>query len=237
MTPVSEAAMSVTAVIPARGGSKSVPRKNLRPLGGRPLLVWSIEVARQVRAIDRVIVSTDDDEIAQVARRHGAEVHCRSAHLATDEALVIDAIRELFDELNQGGEAPEVMVLLEPTCPLRSAEDVAECLSRLVVQGLDSVATFKAAEVNPHRTWRLDARGRPTAFIDGSDPWLPRQALPKAYQLNGAVYAFRPDRLPEDGKALLFGRSGAVIMPAERSVDIDREHDFVIVESLLRRAR
>ena len=129
------------------------------------------------------------------------------------------------------------MVLLEPTCPLRSAEDVAECLSRLVVQGLDSVATFKAAEVNPHRTWRLDARGRPTAFIDGSDPWLPRQALPKAYQLNGAVYAFRPDRLPEDGKALLFGRSGAVIMPAERSVDIDREHDFVIVESLLRRAR
>ena len=114
----------VIAVIPARGGSKSVPGKNIRPLAGKPLIAWSIEVARQVSEIDRIIVSTDDAQIASIGRLHGAEVYPRPPHLATDEALVIDALKHLLQTLEAEGESPEWVILLEPTCPLRTANDV-----------------------------------------------------------------------------------------------------------------
>ena len=118
----------VIAVVPARGGSKSVPGKNIRPLGGKPLLAWSIDVARQVSEIDRIIVSTDDAQIASVGRAHGAEVYARPAHLATDESLVIDALKDLLQTLRAEGETAEWVVLLEATCPLRTADDVRDCL-------------------------------------------------------------------------------------------------------------
>jgi len=223
----------VIAVVPARGGSKSIPGKNIRPLGGKPLLAWSIEVARQVGEIDRVIVSTDDAQIAAVGRAHGAEVYTRPPHLATDEALVIDALKDLLRALHAEGETPEWALLLEPTCPLRTAEDVRDCLKLAVQGGYDSVATFKDAELNPHRAWRL-IDGVPEVFIPGAIPWLPRQKLPKAYQLNGAVYVFRTSLLAQEAKSLLVGKLGAVLMPRERSQDIDDAIDFTIVEALLK---
>jgi CMP-N,N'-diacetyllegionaminic acid synthase len=223
----------VIAVVPARGGSKSIPGKNIKPLLGKPLLAWSIDVARQVTEIDRVIVSTDDPTIASVGEAFGAEIYLRPAHLATDEALVIDALKDLLHRLELEGEKPEWVVLLEPTCPLRTEEDVLRCLE-LVSQGnYDSVATFKDADLNPHRAWRL-TDGVPEVFIPGAVPWLPRQKLPKAYQLNGAVYIFRAGLLAEEAKSLLVGRLGAVLMPRERSQDIDDHLDFMIVETLMR---
>jgi CMP-N,N'-diacetyllegionaminic acid synthase len=222
----------VIAVIPARGGSKSVPRKNIRPLRGKPLLTWSIEVARQVTEIDRIIVSTDDAEIAAVGRANSAEVYTRPAHLSTDDALVIDALKDLLSQLRSEGETAEWLILLEPTCPLRTADDVRECLKLAAVGGYDSVATFKDAELNPHRAWRL-VDGAPEVFIPGAIPWLPRQKLPKAYQLNGAVYLFRASLLVTEARSLLVGKLGAVLMPRERSQDIDDRLDFMIVEALL----
>jgi N-acylneuraminate cytidylyltransferase len=222
----------VIAVIPARGGSKSVPGKNIRLLGGKPLLAWSIEVARQVREIDRIIVSTDDPQIASVGKAHGAEVYTRPAHLATDEALVIDALKDLLQTLQAEGETPEWVVLLEPTCPLRTADDVRDCLKLIARGDYDSVATFKDAELNPHRAWKL-IDGVPEVFIPGAIPWLPRQKLPKAYQLNGAVYVFRANLLAKEAKSLLVGKLGAVLMPRERSQDIDESIDFTIVETLM----
>lgn len=223
----------VIAVIPARGGSKSVPGKNIRALGGKPLLAWSIEVARQVSEIDRVIVSTDDAEIASVGRAHGAEVYARPPHLATDQSLVIDALKDLIKTLQAEHETPEWIILLEPTCPLRTADDVRSCLNLVAEGTYDSVATFKDAELNPHRAWRL-VDGVPEVFIAGAVPWLPRQKLPKAYQLNGAVYVFRANLLAEEAKSLLVGKVGAVLMPRERSQDIDDSVDFTIVEALLK---
>jgi CMP-N,N'-diacetyllegionaminic acid synthase len=225
----------VIAVIPARGGSKSVPGKNIRPLGGRPLLAWSIEVAQQVSEIDRIIVSTDDAEIAAVGRKYGAEIQPRPLHLATDEALVIDALKDLLQRLKAEGETPEWVILLEPTCPLRTADDVRACLT-LVAQGdHDSVATFKDADLNPHRAWRL-VDGVPEVFIEGAVPWLPRQKLPKAYQLNGAVYVFRASLLAGETQSLLVGKLGAVVMPRDRSQDIDDSVDFIITEALLNKS-
>ena len=221
----------VIAVIPARGGSKGVPGKNTLLLGGKPLLVWSIEVAQAVGPVDRLIVSTDDQAIAGIALQHGAEVYRRPAHLATDTALVIDALRDLIETLEAEGERGRIIVLLEPTCPFRSSDDVTRCIEGLVRGGKDSVATFKQADVNPHRAWTIE-EGIPTVFIAGANPWLPRQQLPEAYQLNGAVYCFRADRLPRTEQGPLFGKTGAVIMPAERSVDINIATDFLFAEAV-----
>lgn len=222
----------IVAIIPARGGSKSVPGKNLRELGGVPLIGWTIAVAKEVSQIDRIIVSTDDEKIEEIAFMLGAESYRRPSNLATDGALVIDAIRDLELKLKREGEASEIMILLEPTCPFRAADDVRRCIITLVKEKLDSVATFKSAELNPYRAWRLNGHC-PEPFIAEADPWKPRQVLPEAYQLNGAVYAFFVNRLPISGSALLFGRAGAIVMPAERSVDIDNELDFIMAEQLL----
>ncbi|KAB0668527.1 acylneuraminate cytidylyltransferase family protein [Oryzomonas sagensis] len=222
----------VLAVIPARGGSKSIPRKNITPLAGKPLLCWTVEVAQQVGEIDRIIVSTDDDEIGRVAGESGAEVYSRPSRLAADDALVIDTLRYLIEALRNEGESADIVMLLEPTSPLRSADDIRQCLALLQDSAIDSVATFKEAELNPCRAWRIE-NGQPDVFIPGVNPWLPRQKLPRAYQLNGAVYAFRADGLTADVPSILFGNSAAVVMPAERSVDIDGWNDVFLAEAIL----
>jgi N-acylneuraminate cytidylyltransferase len=227
----------VTALIPARGGSTTVERKNLRRLGEKPLLAWPIDTATKVSAIDRVVVSTDDEDIAACATEYGAGVDRRPKELATDGALVIDAIRYHLNQWKSNGKEASILVLLEPTCPFRAVEDVEKAIGRLVQTGCDSVATFCRAEVNPWRTWRVKEGEAPVPFIDGADPWRPRQKLPDAHQLNGGVYAFFADRLPEDGKTLLFGNARAVIMPEERSVDIDTELDFLMAQQMLQKRR
>jgi N-acylneuraminate cytidylyltransferase len=222
----------VVAIIPARGGSTTVPRKNIRPLGGTPLVAWSIEVARAVTAIDHTVVSTDDDAIAEVAREHGGTVARRPAELATDDALVLETVRYHLSDWRADGRPTDVVVLLEPTCPLRRPEDVTACLRHLAEGDFDSVATFTDAELNPHRAWRIEEE-RPSPFVEGAVPWRPRQELPEAYQLNGGAYAFFADRLPDDTVAPLFGRAGAVYMPEERSVDIDTEVDLRLANLLV----
>jgi len=227
----------VVALIPARGGSTSVPRKNIRPLDGRPLLAWSIDVAHAVAAIDRTVVSTDDPEIARVARQHNAEVAGRPEHLATDDALVVDAVRYHLAQWKREDEEPvDVLVLLEPTCPLRSTDDVWACLRQLADDDVDSVATFTDADLNPHRAWRIGgADNEPEPFVDEAVPWRPRQKQPEAYQLNGGAYVFFAERLPDDTAAPLFGRTGAVLMPEERSVDIDSMVDLELARLMAER--
>ncbi|WP_240222244.1 cytidylyltransferase domain-containing protein [Rheinheimera hassiensis] len=223
----------VVAVIPARAGSKSIPDKNIRNLAGKPLIAWSIDVAQRSKYIDRVIVSTDGDKIAEVSREFGAEVLSRPSELAQDSSLVIDSIRHVIATLRQEGDASVVLVLLEPTSPLREPDDVDNVIEQLVMKSYDSVATFRQAELNPHRAWKI-IDGQVCTFIQGAIPWLPRQQQPEAWQLNGAVYAFIIDKLPSDGVSILFGKIGSVIMPEERSLDIDNNIQFEIASALLK---
>lgn len=225
-------APSVVAMVPARGGSKSVPYKNLELLGGRPLLAWPLETARKTPEISRTFVSTEDDRIAQAATELGAEVVRRPDELATDTALVIDAIRHLRDLLTEKGQPPDVMVLLEATSPFRAEGLVSRCINRLLDEELDSIATFHQSPIYPERTWKVED-GVPRPFIEGAVPWKPRQQLIPAYQLNGAVYVFRPELLPEDSPALLFGKMGAEIIPASSVIDIDELEDFVAANAIL----
>lgn len=220
------------ALIPARAGSTGLPGKNLLEVGGRSLLARAIEVAGQVPGIDRVIVSTDGDDIAGAARQEGAEVRWRPAELASDSSVVADTIRQVFETLREEESPVDVGILLEPTSPLRSAQDVLRCL-RAVQRGADSAATFTEASLHPHRAFVLTEAGA-EPFIAGAVPWQPRQALePAAYQLSGGAYVFRYDGFPSTGPAVLFGAIHPVVVPRERSLDIDDDVGLRVVEAMI----
>ena len=225
--------LSVASIIPARGGSKSIKQKNLQYLGNKPLLMWPIECSLKTGLIDRTIVSTDDDEICEVAKRGGAEVYRRPNYLATDDALVIDTIRHLHSQLTLEGKPVDIFVLLEPTSPFRTPELIGRCLRKLIDKSYDSLATFHEAEIHPERIWKIEDE-HPAPFINGGVAWRPRQSLSPAYQLNGAVYAFYPDRLPVNGVGLLFANFGAEIMEADNIIDIDTNKDLAIANALLK---
>lgn len=218
----------VIAIIPARAGSKSIPNKNLIEIAGKPLLAWAILAAKGSKYIDEVVVSTNGADIAAVAQSYGARPVKRPEDLATDTSLVIDTIKNVLSTNDEY----EYAVLLEPTSPLRLSSDIDECLEKLT-ENYDSVATFTEAELNPHRAWKL-VEGQAEIFIDGAIPWLPRQKLPNAIQLNGAVYCFDAKKIAEQKAAVFFGKAGVVMIPAERAVDIDNHIHMKIAEYLLK---
>jgi CMP-N-acetylneuraminic acid synthetase len=214
----------VIGVIPARGGSKSIPRKNLQEINNVPLIAWAIKSSLASNLIDRTIVSTDDEEIAKIAKEYGSEVYLRPDHLATDASLVADTIRHLRQQLRSEHEDGEIFVLLEPTAPLRPLDLIDNCLVSLVHNNLDSVATFHEIELNPERIW-LIKNGVPSPAIIGSVPWKPRQELSKGYTLTGSVYAFFVDSLPDNEIGVLFGEIGAVVVES-KTIDIDTMKDL-----------
>ena len=224
----------IIALIPARGGSKSIPKKNIANLGGKPLIAWSIEVAKSLNIIDEILVSTDSDEIAEVALQFGSRVHMRPSELASDKALVIDTIKFVVSFLKNESVINEndYLMLLEPTCPFRSKLDLLNCIELIDGKNLDTVATYKEAELNPYRAWKIED-GNAETFIENVNPWLPRQELPQAFQLNGAVYIMKIGSLKDSQHQVVFGKSGAIIMPKERSIDIDNPIDLVVAEALI----
>ena len=220
------AAVAAIALVPARGGSIGIPRKNMAPLGGRPLVAWTIEAALASEAVTRTVVSTEDEEIAAVARAAGAEVLTRPDELAADETPMRDVIEHALDEL--GG--VEVIVLLQPTSPLRRAEHVDTAVELLRTTGADSVVSV--VEV-PHRY-------RPGSLmaLDGDrlvrlaeDHAATRQEKPAVYARNGpAILVLRADRIGTD---LYGGDCRAYVMDPRDSVDVDDPFDLELAELLL----
>jgi CMP-N,N'-diacetyllegionaminic acid synthase len=227
-------AANVLAIIPARGGSKGIPGKNIRLFAGKPLIVHSIETALNCPLISRTVVSTDDARIADVAKAHGAQVIIRPDELAVDTALVIDAIRHAVLKVEEEGEDVDIILLLEPTSPFRRAEDLEKCIRVLLEDRADSVATFTESHVSPNRLWRVsDDVVEP--YIEGAVPWLPRQKQPVAHELTGQIYGVSRKILFEnpDSISLLLGRKRAVITPGETALDIDTELDFMVAEKVM----
>ena len=219
--------MSVLGLIPARGGSKGIPRKNLRELAGKPLLAWTVEAALACPLLDRVLVSTDDDEIAAAARACGAEVpFARPAQLANDDTPDLPVYRHALETL---GDEFDVVAWLRPTAPLRTAEDIAAAVRLLEETGADCVRSVCEAEHSPYWMGRVE-EGRLVPLLDDLPPQ--RQLLPPVYRLNGAVDAVRCAAV---GEELFDGDVRAYVMPPERSVDLDTELDFLLAEVLLRR--
>lgn len=213
----------VAALITARGGSKGLPGKNIRPFGGKPLIAHSVDVARRTRAVESVYLSTDSPEIAQVAEEHGCEVpFLRSAELAGDEANSIDVVCDALARLP----AHDVWLLLQPTSPLRLVDDLEGVIETMEQTGADSCVSVTEALDHPWLTFSLAGDGTMARFCtDQPAQAARRQDMPRAYVLNGAVYGFRPDWLRQGGQ-FVDERSLAWVMPNERSVDIDDLEDF-----------
>jgi CMP-N-acetylneuraminic acid synthetase len=229
------AAGRTIALIPARGGSKGVPGKNVRPLLGIPLIAHSITLAGRISAVEGVYVSTDDETIAKVAEDYGATVIWRPKELAQDHSLVIDAIRHAVESLERDSEPVSTLLLLEATSPIRRIDFVEDCLRSVTGGEFDSAATFCESKVSPHRVWSVEgAEVRP--FFTGANPWLPRQKQPVGYELSGHVYAFRRENLNVTvAPTLLIGRIYPCIVPRELAVDIDTEFDFDVAELAIQR--
>lgn len=225
---------NVLAVIPARGGSKGIPGKNIKDFAGKPLIVHSIEAALQCALITKTVVSTDDDKIAAVATAHGAQVIKRPDELAADTSLVIDAIKHAILKVEEDGAGVDFVLLLEPTSPYRRQQDLESCVQALLDDRADSVATFIDAHVSPNRLWRV-TEDVVEPYIKGAVPWLPRQQQPKAYELTGQIYGISRAVLFEDEESisLLSGRKFAVITPSETALDIDTELDFMVAEKIV----
>jgi CMP-N-acetylneuraminic acid synthetase len=217
----------VVCVIPARAGSKGIPGKNLKPIGGRSLLRWAIDVAKQVPEIDRIIVSTDGEEIAAEGRKHGAEVFMRPAELASDRAATSDTLRYHTKQLKEQGYDFRYMVLLEPTTPFRTPKDITDCIKLIENEQLDSVASFSPTPSSPFWAFTLDGH-TPVKLLEGG--MVQRQQLPDTYHLNGAVYAYVVDKLPDDSVGLMFGKQGATVMDRLHSIDIDDQLDLIFAE-------
>lgn len=220
----------VTALIPARGGSKGLPGKNMATVGGTSLLARAIRVAQIVGSINNVLVSTDDDSIASEALRHGAVVHRRSEQLSADDAVVADLIREIFGVgRDPSAPSPKIAnsrycVLLEPTAPFRSAQSVAQCIEN-VLSGADSSATMAPARVHPERVFILEGDIL-QPFIPGAIAWKPRQSLAPAFQLAGGAYVNDLETFPIGGLSLTYGLFRAVLIGGEEAIDIDGPMDL-----------
>jgi len=226
--------MKIVAVIPARGGSKGIPWKNMQDLAGKPLIAYTVEVALKSKTLDRVIVSTDDVKIAEIAKSYGAEVpFLRPTELAKDDTpgllVVQHAVRYLEDV---EAYKVDIIVILQPTSPLRSERRIDETVKKLLRTEADSVITV--CKVKHHPFWSFIVKGdRLYPFSKKGIIIRKRQDLPDTYAVNGAVYAVRRDVLFEQNS--VFGRdTRAIVMPHEESVDIDDYFDLFTAEMVLR---
>ncbi len=226
----------VLAVIPARGGSKGIPRKNIRLLAGKPLIAYSIETAKMAKSVTDVVVSTEDNEIAEIARQYGAEVIMRPPELAGDHSMVMDAVRHLLQVKKEQGFEYDIIVLLEPTAPLRKVEYVDNAIGFIRENNYDSVATFSESSAPVTRLWKIhDHVAEP--LINKSDPFKPRQKQETGYVLNGLVYAVKREAIDKnpDSTAWLLGDNYAYVVQPEWAIDIDKESDFKLAELIMER--
>lgn len=216
----------VLAVIPARGGSKGVPRKNIRELGGKPLICWSIEAARGSRYIDRLIVSSDDPEIIETAVGAGCEApFVRPSELSQDDTPGIEPVLHALQALP----GYDLVVLLQPTSPFRSAEDIDRCLEICLESGAPACVSVTAPDKSPYWMYTLDAHSKITPLLSPPEGFHRRQDLPPVYALNGAVYVARTQWLLESG-GFVSAETRAYPMSKERSADIDSEEDLAWCE-------
>lgn len=219
----------VLALVTARGGSKGLPGKNLRELAGQPLIAWTIAAARSSHYVDRLVVSTDDEGIAAAARQCGAEVpFMRPAELAADDSPGMDPVFHALKELP----GYDWVVLLQPTSPLRQAVDIDACLELCERAAAPACVSVVVPDQSPYLSFRVNGQGRIEPLLGWENVNSPRQNLPPAVALNGAVYVARTEWLGRK-RSFVSAETLAYRMPRERSVDIDSVEDLELAGQLL----
>ena len=227
--------MKTFAFIFARGGSKGVPGKNIRSLGGKPLLAHSIEIAQNINEISRIFVSTDDQDIADVGIKYGAEVINRPTEFAQDDSPEWLAWLHAVEWLESKGELFDRFVSLPTTSPLRNKGDVIKCLNLLDKQ-TDIVVTMTDTSRSPYFNMVSKEDGYIKLLMESKEGYSRRQDVPKVYDMTTVAYVTRPNFIKSNEK-LFDGRVKAVLVPKERAIDIDDEVDFTVAEILTREER
>jgi len=218
----------VLGLIPARGGSKGVPGKNIRHVGGKPLIAWTIEAAHSSKFLDRVVLSSDDPAIISVAQQHNCDVpFVRDPQLAEDSTPTISVV---LDALNRCPDY-EWIVLLQPTSPLRSGQDIDQAIEHCVALNAPSCASVCLAQESPYWMFTLDQDARLAALIPHQGITR-RQDLPPVYSLNGAIYVFKSEWIKRERK-FVTPETVAYEMPVERSLDVDTESDLLRLQLIL----
>ena len=220
----------------ARGGSKGVPRKNIRPLNGRPLIAYSIDALRASKYIDRIIVSTDDAEIAEISKACGAEVpFMRPAELAADDAPERLAWRHALDEAERQGALPGLMACASTTSPLRMPRDIDAAIEMQVETDADQVISVTPASRSPYFNMvTRDEDGRSRLFAEPPGKVVRRQDAPPVFDMTTVVYVSKPEYVRSD-RGFRDADIRSIIIPMERALDIDTELDFLFAEFLMKR--
>lgn len=232
-------AKKILGIIPARGGSKSIPRKNIKPFAGKPLIAWSIAAAINSGIVDRVIVTTDDEEIASIAKEYGAEIpFMRPKELAEDTTPTLPVLQHAVRHLKETeGYYPEYVLLLEPTSPGRRSFHLTDAVEILQKTGADSVVALGTVPGHHSPFWQFHVKEDNSIelFTGGriTDIIRRRQDLPKTYFRNGAFYLFRTDLLFAPEPSLYGEDVRGYPMEPRYSIDIDTHEDWVIGEALL----
>lgn len=222
--------MKILYLIPARGGSKGIPHKNIKLLNGKPLIQYSIEVARELVDDEDICLSTDDEEIKKVAETLGLKVpFLRPDYLASDTAGTSDVIVHALDFYSQQGKQYDVVVLLQPTSPLRTVQNVKDCL-KLYSSEFDMVTTVKESSVSAVLC-KENGQGYLEQVIGGNN--VRRQDAEKLYEYNGAVYVINAEAVKEKGLGG-FTKIKKCVMDEENSVDIDTMLDWLLIENILK---
>lgn len=227
--------MNILAIITARGGSKTIPRKNIRDVAGKPLIAYTIEAALASRHVTRTLLSTDSPEIAAIGRSWGAEVpFLRPAELALDTTIGVAPVIHAVEWL-AAHEAcqPDYVLLLQPTSPLRTAADIDGAVDLAVAKSADAVVGLTPAEIHPHWMKHIDADGRMVNITPLEKADRNRQDLPATYYVNGAIYVIRPAVLLAE-QTLFPPGTFAYVMPPERALDVNTPWELRLVDLVLR---
>jgi len=221
--------LRVLALIPARGGSKGLPRKNILEVAGKPLIAWSIDAAKRSRYIDRIVLSSEDSEIIDVAKKWGCNVpFIRPENLATDESSTIDVVLHAMKHLPNY----DLLVLLQPTSPLRIATDIDACIEICVQDKIKTCASVTETEKSPYWMYFLDEKGGMQPIMGNEKTPQRRQDAPPVFVLNGAVYVAHYEWLLKH-KMFVNSETIAYPMPKIRSLDIDTKADLILLNSIL----
>lgn len=226
--------MKILAIIPARGGSKRLPGKNIKSLHGKPLIQWAIESASGIKEVSRIVVSTDCPQIADVAEKSGAEVpFMRPEELASDTSSSTDVVKHALSFYKAKGEHFDYILLLQPTSPIRNAVHTQEAIDMLIAKQADAIVSVCKCDHSPLWTNTLPDDQSMEGFVRSEFKNTRSQDLPDYYRLNGAIYITKTSNFFKENSLFLSSNIYAYVMDRESSIDIDDKLDFMLAETIL----
>ena len=227
---------SILALVPARGGSKRIPNKNIKPLCGLPLIAHTLRTATAANCFERIIVSTDDEQIAAVARSHGGEVPwLRSEENSGDNSSTLSAILEVLDRIEgEGGELPDALMLLQPTSPFRTISSIHKAVDLFEQGGGEGVVSVSPATSHPYWCKQVSTQGELLPFLPDVDGMMRSQDLPPVYALNGLIYLAGIDTIRKCGSLYSEHPRALVVESPEEALDIDTPFDWLVAEAVCR---